>query len=503
LTIGLVAVVARVKGLLDIDFTGGESVQVLFKQPKKIDKVRKILLAAKDANGNEMFPDLTVTDTQIHGEPAGLRFIIDTSKEIDVKTPDKTTTDVVEEDLHKIFGDDLATNKLTVRSLATIGQAAPPAPAQPETSPPPGEPATSEQSRNDLPSPTLLAQADPTATPDEVAVEKPDTPPADVKPAEDKPLDNKPAAEPKTQESPSSPAAGAEAAPGPQPAPPSGEPAPAASRFEGGAKAVLRFDYGLDHETVKDLLTKQLAKLGLSTVAFDVDNEKYEPGDTEAYPEWTLRIQLPQDELNEKILKPIQEEMAAAPFFPSSSSVGGKVAGDMQEKAIIAVLLSLVTVCGYLWVRFQHLVYGLATVVALVHDVLITLGAVAVTAYVYPMVDTMKIGLTVLAAFLTIIGYSLNDTIVVFDRIREVKGKLPYLTKDTINASINQTLSRTLLTGTTTLLVLLILFYGGGGGLHAFAFTLLVGIITGTYSSVFVASPFLYWMIGRQTQKTA
>jgi len=95
---------------------------------------------------------------------------------------------------------------------------------------------------------------------------------------------------------------------------------------------------------------------------------------------------------------------------------------------------------------------------------------------------------------MTIIGYSLNDTIVVFDRIREVRGKSPQLTDDMINASINQTLSRTLLTSMTTLIVVVILYFIGGQGIHAFAFSLIIGVAVGTYSSIFVASPALRWM---------
>ena len=130
---------------------------------------------------------------------------------------------------------------------------------------------------------------------------------------------------------------------------------------------------------------------------------------------------------------------------------------------------------------------------------LITLGVIALSAYVanylgFLLIYEFKIGLPVLAAFLTIIGYSLNDTIVVFDRIREVKGKSPQLTEQIVNKSINQTLSRTLLTSFTTLLVVVILYIGGGQGIHAFAFSLVVGVIVGTYSSIFVAAPVLVWM---------
>jgi SecD/SecF fusion protein len=132
----------------------------------------------------------------------------------------------------------------------------------------------------------------------------------------------------------------------------------------------------------------------------------------------------------------------------------------------------------------------------------------AISAWLAPvlpflMIDPFKISLSVLAAFLTIIGYSLNDTIVVFDRIREVRGKAPVLTGAMINESINQTLSRTLLTSLTTLIVVLILYVGGGEGIHAFAFSLVVGVIVGTYSSIFVASPVLHWLTRPADDKVA
>ncbi|GIS62168.1 MAG: hypothetical protein CM1200mP2_43930 [Planctomycetaceae bacterium] len=106
-----------------------------------------------------------------------------------------------------------------------------------------------------------------------------------------------------------------------------------------------------------------------------------------------------------------------------------------------------------------------------------------------------KINLPMIAAFLTIVGYSLNDTIVVFDRIREVRGKNPSLTPEMVNLSLNQTLSRTLLTSVTTLIVVVILYFGGGDGIHGFAYCLVLGVVVGTYSSIFVASPTLLWMM--------
>jgi SecD/SecF fusion protein len=217
--------------------------------------------------------------------------------------------------------------------------------------------------------------------------------------------------------------------------------------------------------------------------------------------EWYVRMVATQDEA-EAVLQRMKQDLAETPVFPSSSKIGGKVAGDTRNLAIAALVASLFGIVGYIWIRFQRVVFGVAAVIALVHDVLITLGAIALSAYLtgglgFLLVDEFKISLPIVAAFLTIIGYSLNDTIVVFDRIREVRGKSPDLTAEMINTSINQTLSRTLLTSLTTLLVVVILYALGGQGIHGFAFALVIGVLVGTYSSMFIASPALLWMFNR------
>jgi SecD/SecF fusion protein len=153
--------------------------------------------------------------------------------------------------------------------------------------------------------------------------------------------------------------------------------------------------------------------------------------------------------------------------------------------------------------------FGLAATIAVFHDVAFTLGAVTVGAYLGQtalgralyLVD-FKINLTMIAAFLTIIGYSLNDTIVVFDRIREVRGKSPKITWDMVNTSLNQTLSRTLLTSVTTIITSTILYFFGGEGLRGFAFSLTIGIVVGTYSSIYIASPALVWLMNREHPET-
>ncbi|MFH1845893.1 MAG: protein translocase subunit SecF [bacterium] len=171
-------------------------------------------------------------------------------------------------------------------------------------------------------------------------------------------------------------------------------------------------------------------------------------------------------------------------------SVGPKIGGELRTAAMNSVALALVLIVLYITVRFIFR-YGIAAILALVHDVTITLG-------VFSLLDK-EISLTIIAAFMTIIGYSLNDTIVVFDRIREnmrLRRKESY--RQVINRSINECLSRTVLTSTTTFFVAGALYVLGGAVIHDFAFALCFGVIIGTYSSIFIASPILVWWTERR-----
>ncbi len=208
-------------------------------------------------------------------------------------------------------------------------------------------------------------------------------------------------------------------------------------------------------------------------------------------------------------LSSMQATLASTPLFDEVNTFASAVASEMKESAIIAILLSILAISAYIWFRFQNIVFGLAAVVALVHDVLVSLGFVAMASWVSGtslgdlfLIDDFRINLPMIAAFLTLVGYSLNDTIVMFDRIREVRGKNPAITIPMVNLSLNQTLGRTILTATTVFIVVFILYAFGGAGIHGFAWCLLVGCIAGTYSSIYIASPILIWALNR-VQKTA
>lgn len=181
--------------------------------------------------------------------------------------------------------------------------------------------------------------------------------------------------------------------------------------------------------------------------------------------------------------------------------VGPKIGKELRRDAVIAVFLSLIVILIYLGFRFKF-VFGVGAVLALFHDVLVTLGFVAFFNGLFPGLN-LEITQSVIAAFLTLVGFSVNDTVVVFDRIREnLKIHKTMDLKDLINMSINKTLSRTILTSGTVFLVVLALLLFGGEVNRGFAFTFLVGIITGTYSSIYVASAIVYdWTMKRKKGK--
>jgi preprotein translocase subunit SecF len=172
--------------------------------------------------------------------------------------------------------------------------------------------------------------------------------------------------------------------------------------------------------------------------------------------------------------------------FVSVESVGPKVSGELIQTAAIAVVLAIGAVLIYIWLRFEWQ-FALGAVIALVHDVILTIGIFSEL--------QIKFDLAIIAALLTIVGYSLNDTVVVFDRVREnlIKYKKKDL-KEVLNISINETLSRTFMTSATTLLALVALFALGGDVIRGFVFAMIWGVIVGTYSSIFVASAILLWL---------
>tara|TARA_Y100000590_G_scaffold89849_1_gene101199 strand:- start:939 stop:1856 length:918 start_codon:yes stop_codon:yes gene_type:complete len=192
--------------------------------------------------------------------------------------------------------------------------------------------------------------------------------------------------------------------------------------------------------------------------------------------------------INEKLNKDLGSEIN----FRRVENVGPKVSNELLKAGILAISLSLAAMLIYIWIRFEWQ-FSLAAIIALIHDVVITLGIFSILSY--------EINLSIVAAVLTIVGYSMNDTVVIFDRIREnLKKYSNILIAEISNNSTNETLSRTLITSITTLLALLSIYVFGGEILKGFSFAMIIGVIIGTYSSIFVATPVLNYL--NVSQKT-
>ncbi len=192
--------------------------------------------------------------------------------------------------------------------------------------------------------------------------------------------------------------------------------------------------------------------------------------------------------INDKLSSDLGQEIN----FRRVENVGPKVSNELLRAGIIAIILSLAAMLIYIWIRFEWQ-FSLAAIVALIHDVMITVGIFSILSY--------EVNLSIVAAVLTIVGYSMNDTVVIFDRIRENLRKYSKISiLDISNISTNETLSRTLVTSVTTLLALFSIYFFGGAILKGFSFAMIIGVIIGTYSSIFVATPFLnYTKVNQKT----
>jgi SecD/SecF fusion protein len=489
MVVGLVALVQRGSDLLNIDFTGGSSVTMVLRDEEKMTFSEVVdALADTDLKDKNMSV-VEVGDT-------GTRFTV-SSVEEDVEAVQKTLQDK--------FGKKLQTYHVEAINVRPVSEQASVLPARrkvaarlvnfqnEETA---GESTATEETNKE----TVAEEADEPVAPSadtesETAAEETAEAPAESPAA----TTESPAVAPADEEAADAPAAEI-------------SPATPSDFFAGGTQAQLRFgdpedsDAGVNFETVDHMLREALEAKGHGSTRFEISAVEYVQGSARRFAEWDVKIALPPAEAGQ-VFAQLEQSINNEPIFPLANKIGGRVADDLRTKAIASTIVSCIGIMAYIWFRFHGWTYGLAALVAVVHDVLITLGLLALCGWIVDatpglaqalMIEKFQIGLTVVAAFLTLIGYSLNDTIVVFDRIREVKGKSPRLTGDMINLSVNQTLSRTLLTSSTTILSVIILYIMGGEGLHAFSFVLAIGIIVGTFSSIFIASPVLLYFSERE-----
>ena len=407
ITIGLVAAWQRGQGIFDIDFTGGTSVQVAFKENQGLD-----ISSVREAVSS--LPDVAVSSVTVGDVPANLRYKIDTSER---------SGDAVEEMLRTSFPGRLATYSMGFGEIVS----------------------TADKSSGDSQGPAgSEANAD--------------------------------GSDPETSKESS------------------------AQTLESLSTAVeLDFPQKINQVTLQETIEQAFKQAGHEGVAFELTSPGMQTR-KKPYRTWSLSTSLaPED--TRKVLEQVAGQLASTPIYLSANSIGGKVAGNTKVTAVYALLASLVMIVAYVWLRFQNVAFGLAAVVALLHDVLVTIACIALSVYVAPylgwaLVDDFKISLDVVAALLTIVGFSINDTIVIFDRMREIRGKSSAVSAEMVDRAINQTLSRTILTSGTALLAAIILYCLGGQGIHAFAFAILIGIISGTYSTIVIASPIVLWLQG-------
>ena len=239
--------------------------------------------------------------------------------------------------------------------------------------------------------------------------------------------------------------------------------------FTGGTLAQLQFSTPIEVGDVRD----RLLDYGFSSPSIQQFGEENE-----------ILIRVPIEEAGEAVRQQLRDALAGMDFeIRRLETVESKIGGELQGKALKSVLFALLGILIYISLRFDRY-YALGAVAALAHDVLITLGVFSIL--------NLDLDLAIIAAFLTIVGYSLNDTIVVFDRIREnvkIHRKGDFFT--TVNTSINETLKRTIITSLTTFVVVLVLYLIGGEVIKYFAFALIIGVLVGTYSSIYIASPLM------------
>ena len=243
--------------------------------------------------------------------------------------------------------------------------------------------------------------------------------------------------------------------------------------FKGGTLIELRTEKSIKASSIRDTLSSM--NLG------DVNVKKFgKDGD------YLIKVEQKESNNNElipEIKKKLIDNLNAEIDFRRVENVGPKVSAELLESSIIAISLALAAMLFYIWIRFEWQ-FSVGSIIALFHDVVITLGIFSLL--------SLEINLSIIAAVLTIVGYSMNDTVVLYDRIRENLFKYTKISiSDIANLSINETLARTIITSATTLLALVSIYTLGGEILRGFSFAMILGVIIGTYSSIFVASPIL------------
>jgi SecD/SecF fusion protein len=540
MVIGIAATVARGKGLFDIDLAGGTSVTFILKEPMPVEKVRESL--------DKVFDNLTDPKTKTKAEYNAYELSLTggVEKPQTVYKVDSSLEEIellktkVREALSSSAGLDLLkTYHVDIDGVQEAPAEAPPtspslsapesapssgAKTEPKTTTPKAEPAAQKSE------PKADAKVEPKAEPDAPKVEPKAAPEGDkggcgeVQEAQDtaktesaksEPAEVKaaPAEEKKTEPAaaPETPVPAAPSAPSTSPAAATSgsaatvaaptETAPARTRSK--SVATLNFpDSAISGAALKARLqasTKAVLNQDIGDI--DVDNTNWDRKDNSTFEHWKVTLPVGPEQAR-AILDHLQGDLNKSVVWQTSSEIGGQVPAHTQLQAVGALTVSLLGIVAYVWFRFQRVAWGLAAVAALAHDALVMLTCIALSYWVAaplaPLgVEQFKISLPVVAAFMTILGYSVNDTIVIFDRLREIRGKNPNVTRQMLNDAVNQTLSRNIILAGITLMVVFILYAFGGPGIHAFSFALLTGVLSGCYTTLVIAAPLLLWLLER------
>lgn len=488
--VGLAAAFYRGGGIFDIDLRGGSSVQVTLNEPLSTDEMSKYMEKAfADAKykGSTVEPALKPVGKAEEGGKHRT-FRVDTIY-TDVKEVQNRLVETLKDD---------SGQSLITHYAASYG--------------PPAVEQGARRQANQQTYFTALAQNEeqPETKAAEESGQEPEVkaPADDAKPADKEFADEKPGQNSKPEDA-ATPApsddAGGDSKPG------EGTTEPPVSNVPKVTRTLKIVDTsGTPEPIAQEAMVKRVEaaaeKLKIANPKVDVTSPSWDRDPGTQLAEWNISLATSPEDA-ERIMQQVSQQLNSEPVWPASKTIGGQIAGDFVQIAIWALIASVVGIILYIWFRFQNVTWGFAAVVALVHDVLFMLAGIAISYWLqggptfeyFTGLQEFKIDLTVIAAFLTLIGYSINDTIVIFDRMREIKGKLPTINRQIVNDSVNQTLSRSILTFVTVFLTVIVLYFWGGPGIHGFAYAMLIGTVVGMYSTVFIAAPFLLWMLNRNT----
>jgi len=516
--IGVALVIARGTDSLDIDFAGGSMITFKFVEDQQIDEVRGML-----QESGKQHKELSSISLERLAEP-GQSATAERGKQYRLRTKETDVTKI-REAIAATFSDKKYELRRVTLEYSPITKSANKATSlldqasgvrgedEVKGDAPKGEAKPAESKKEEKPSSEETPAKKDSAKEESAKPETTEKTPATTKSESDPPKSDDDVAKPAKKSSDGSPGKSN-----------SGESKPApkladnSDPFADAYRTELTFTSELSTTTAEEYLLAELKKLNpaytdakvlFRTTGTSGTGLKSAENKAKTFDKMLLEVRGTVDEAElSKALTAMQNTLATTPIFEEVSNFAASVAEDMRYLALLALLASGAGTVVYLWFRFTKADFGIAAVVAVFHDVMFTLACLPMAYYLSktPLgpilgLEDFKLNLSIIAAFMTIIGYSLNDTIVIFDRVREIRGRNPILTPQMVNDSVNQTLSRTILTAVTVFITVAILYFIGGEGIHGFAFCMLVGTLVGCYSTIYIASPILLWLWNREQKQ--